>query len=255
MRAYAVNDLNSGTLGAVSGVKTVKPGKAPAAPTVAAPEAIDGGFDVSWSAVTGAAAGGYDILRYLVVYRREATPEIAFPVIPATNNCAGISSSAAAGCVQVNSGTTTTVTGLTNGERYDIQVYALSALNISTLGEASIARFVTPAGAPLAPTFSLQPRNEAVFMTLISANNNGAAITEYLLMYRKKTLGVDWDPTTASIERTHSYGHELIAAADLPLNTSKKFLVNDEGAGVLQNNTTYEVGLRARNDTGLDAVG
>ena len=184
VRAYAVNDLNTATLSAVGAVKTIKPGKAPSAPTLNTPTAQDGGFTVSWSALTGAATGGYDILRYILVYKSSGS----YPSPNASSlDCSGVSNNATSGCM-TSATTTATISGLTNGATYSVRAYAVNDLNTATLSAVGAVKTIKPGKAPSAPTLNTPTAQDGGFdlswSAVTGAARGGYAILRYVVIYK-----------------------------------------------------------------------
>ena len=89
-------------------------------------------------------------------------------------------------------GTTTTITGLTNGQEYEVQVQATNGVGPSGY---SASGTVTPTAAPLPPdapgTVTLTPGDEELVVEWDVPADNGAAITGYDVEY-KRTGDASW---------------------------------------------------------------
>ncbi len=122
-------------------------------------------------------------------------------------------------------GTSTTITGLTNGVRYDVQV---RAINIVLEGDWSPSATLTATPAkPLAPT--LAPGNEKIRVSWVAPDDNGAAITDYDVRYKETSVS-GW---TDAIQGLITDGTGASMTID-----------------VLINGTSYDVQVRAFNSVG-----
>jgi len=94
-------------------------------------------------------------------------------------------------------GTSATITGLTNGTAYRVRVAAVNTTGLSGYAEAT----TTPAGPPTAPqNLALAPGDEQLTATWDApANDGGSAITEYTVQYRS---GGSWRADNVSISGT-----------------------------------------------------
>ena len=153
----AVNADGNGAAASVTAVPSTVPG-APSVLTAAA-AGTSGSVNLSWSApadIGGAAITNYE-------YSLDGTTWTAMS--PATT------------------GTAYTVSGLTNGTAYQIQI---RAVNVNGAGAASNTALVTPYGAPDAPTGVAAAATGVSGQVQVSftppANDNGSTVTGYTVM-------------------------------------------------------------------------
>jgi Ca2+-binding RTX toxin-like protein len=155
----ALNAFGTGPLSAPS--NAVTPAGLPGAPTAVVAVRGNAAADVSWTAP--ASNGGAAITGYTVQVRTGTTVVRTIPL--------------------TGTGTSTTVTGLTNGTAYNFRVQAVNAVGAGALSPASNA--VTPATVPGVPGI-LAPTQGPAGGTLTAVANwaapattGGAAITNY----------------------------------------------------------------------------
>ncbi len=121
--------------------------------------------------------------------------------------------------------TTTTITGLTNGTGYDVQVRAENSVGESPWSPTATGTPAPPV-VPDAPGLpSVTPADEALAVSWTAPSDGGAAITDYDLQYRQ-TGGSSWT----------SWAHTGTA-----LSTTITSLTNGTG---------YDVQVRAENSAG-----
>ena len=121
-----------------------------------------------------------------------------------------------------------TVTTLTNGTTYQVQV---RATNVRGDGAWSASASVT-VGAPSAPAApTVTPGNGSLVVTWTAATNNGSAITDYDL--RRCNTGCNTATNWTEIEM------------DAAANTARSYTIT-----TLTNSTTYQVQVRATNTHG-----
>ena len=161
-RVQAVNALGTGPLSAATAAVT--PAAVPDAPTITAATAGNASATVTWTAP--AASGGSAITSYQIV----ATPTGPGAVITRTGIGAAVR--------------TATITGLTNGTTYTLQVRAVNAVGLGALSAPSSA--VTPVTVPGTPTAVSATRgNTTADVTWVApASDGGSAITGYNLQVR-----------------------------------------------------------------------
>ena len=165
----ATNSVGDGTASAAS--SAVTPATVPGAPTGLTATAGDSTVDLSWTAP--ASNGGSAINDYIVQYKLSSSGTwLAFADGAGT-------------------GTTTTVTGLTNGSAYDFRVIAVNSIGQST---ASTTDSETPVPDPVAPglprTLSSTPGDTEVDLTwLAPLSDGGSAITDYVVEYKLSASG------------------------------------------------------------------
>ena len=84
---------------------------------------------------------------------------------------------------------TTTITGLTNGQSYDVQVRATNSAGTSDWSDIATGTPALPPDAPDLPT--LKPGNAKLVVEWTKPAENGASITDYDVRYQP-TSSVDW---------------------------------------------------------------
>ncbi len=132
-------------------------------------------------------------------------------------------------CIGIN--TSHTITGLTNGTAYEVQVYAVNVTGGGTPSESAIATPATPPVAPAAPR--LVPGNGELTVHWTAPNNGGSPITGYELQYREVASPAEnWIP-------------EADDPAIIVEGTATSHTITD-----LTNSTAYEVRARAVNVMG-----
>ena len=178
----------------------VQPPDTPGAPTLTADNAS---LDVSWTApaTNGSAITGYNIRYRACTLTTDLTCSDSSTAIWETDWTAG---------THTGTGTTATITGLTNGTKYQVQVQADSAAGASgwsLSGSGSPA--AQPPDAPGAPSITVA--NAGVSVSWSAPATNGSAITGYDVQYRACTLATDLtcsDSSTATWETDWtSHGH------------------------------------------------
>jgi len=172
-RVAAVNAVGKGPLSAAS--NTVTPATVPGAPTIGTATAGQGSATVTWTAP--ASNGGAAITSYQVFVNSGGS------VVKAVT---GIAASA----------TSRTVTGLTNGTTYTLQVRAVNAVGAGPASAESNP--VVPRGVPGAPTSVVAVRGNASasLSWTAPASNGGSAITGYQVQVRTGTTVVRTDVLT-----------------------------------------------------------
>ncbi|MGI9255325.1 MAG: fibronectin type III domain-containing protein [Salinispira sp.] len=133
----------------------------------------------------------------------------------------------------IGTNTSHTITGLTNGNTYEVQVRAVNAQGPSAWSTSATA---TPAAVPAAPdTPTLESDTGQITATWIAPDDGGSAITEYHVQH--KLSADDW-PT----DNTTSISAITVAA---PATTHT--IMN------LENGMSYDVRVRAANAQGNGA--
>ena len=227
VQVQAVSDLGaSGWSLSGEGTPAPKPA-APATPTVVRG---DRSLDVSWTAPSG------PVEDYDVQYRACTL---------ATDLTCSNSSTATWGAWtdrtgETNSDTATsvTVTGLTNGTAYQVQVRATN--HSGTSGWSTHSTAATPAAkpsAPAAPTLTVGDQSLGVSWT--APADNGEAITDYDVQYRACTLATD---LTCSNSSTATWGAWTDRTGETNSDTGTSVTVTG-----LTNGTAYQVQVRATN--------
>ena len=190
----------------VEAVPTAAP-DTPAAPTVAAPKA-QGTLDVSW---TAPAANGSPITGYGLRYKMSSAAD--WTVMSASVT-----------------GTSTTLTGLSAGTSYDVQVNATNAdgtsgWSKSGTGSTAAAPVNAAPDAPAAPTVTTAEGQGSLDVSWKAPADNGSAIIDYGLQYRVQG-STNWTVMSAAVTGTST------TLSGMPAGT------------------TYEVQVRARNANG-----
>ena len=190
--SFTVRAANSVGMGAAATDTATPQAVAPDAPGNLNATAGDGRITLTWAAPAN--DGGSAISAYIVY----------------VNNTATFTTAATAA---------TLTAGLANGTEYTLWV---KASNYVGEGANSNSATVSPKGAPLAPTsFTAAGGNARATLSWTAANNNGAALTRYDLLYLGRTETIAAAAT----------GHTLTGLSN---NTTVAFTlraVNSEGDG------------------------
>ena len=171
-RVSATNSVGTGEASAVVSATPVAappPATVPGAPTGLSATAGDAQASLSWTAPTD--DGGSEVTGYTVEYKQSSV-----------SDWSGVSTVTA-------TGTTATVTGLTNGASYDFRV---SATNSVGTGEASAVVTATPEAPPPPVTvpgapsgLSAKAGNGRVSLSWTApSDDGGSAVTGYTLEYQ-----------------------------------------------------------------------
>ena len=188
---------------------------------------------VSW---TAPAANGSAISDYDVQYRAcTATDnDVTDLACDGTTNTWGTWTSH----THTGTGITATITGLTNGTAYQVQVQATNSVGDSPWSDPAKATPVARPSKPTAPTLTADKASLAVSWT--APTNNGSAITDYDVEYRACTLAADLSCSNSSTATWES------------LWTSHAHSGTDTAATItgLTNGTAYQVQVRATNGVG-----
>ena len=170
VRVQAVNSEGEGPWSGVSSAIPFGPPGAPAAPTLTAE---DEALGVAWAAP--ADTNGNAISDYDIQYREGTTGEWE------THRHEGV-------------GLTSTITGLTNGVAYQVQVRAVNDAGPGEWSQATLGTPSTTPGAPAAPT--LTPRSGQITVAWEPPGDTGGAIiTDYDVQYRTTGAGT-WTQAT-----------------------------------------------------------
>ena len=227
VQVRAVSNLgNSGWSLSGEGTPAPKPAT-PAAPTVVRG---DRSLDVSWTAPSG------PIEDYDVQYRAcTATPKTCTGATPTWGSWTDRS-----GETTSDSDITTTISSLTNGTAYQVQVRATNDSGTSSWSAHSTA--VVPAAAPAAPSApSLTVKDQSLDVSWTAPADNGEAITDYDVQYRPCTA-TDGDTTLLTCATNPTWGswtdHTHTGAGRTATISS------------LTNGTAYQVQVQATNDVG-----
>ena len=148
-------------------------GQVPAAPQGLAATAGNGSVSLSWSAP--AWNGDRSITSYKVEHK-----------LSTTASWTGASSSSV-------SGTSATVSSLTNGAAYDFRVSAVNSVGTGTTTSAASATPTTPATVPGAPTglAATAGDGQASLSWTAPSDNGGSAVTGYTVAYKQTSVS-DW---------------------------------------------------------------
>ena len=216
VQVRAGNSVGDGAWSSSSTEKpSTVPGK-PAAPTLAVQ---DQGLGVEWSAPS--ATGGADISGYKVGR--------------CSTGCGTDSNWTVA--TLSSTGTTTTLSGLTNGTEYQVRVAATNRSGDSAWSTPATA---TPADEPAQPSApTVVAWNLSLRLSWTAPAANGAAITDYDVRYRACTA----TPTTCANNAT--WGNWTNRTGETASDTATKVTVTG-----LTNGTAYQVQVRAANSEG-----
>ena len=240
---YTITSLNNGTtyrvrVRAVNGVGDVGQGlgpwsssasgtpslrpEAPAAPNI---NPGDRKFSLSWGEPS---SNGLAITQYILGFRAcTATPRNCTGATPTWGNWAERSYAA--------SSTAATITGLTNGTKYEARV---RARNANGLGPWSPVVDTIPLAAPSTPTgLTLEPSHMQLVVSWNESASHGADITGYEVEHRDCTA--TRKDCTSSPRWNQQWTSITVAAG--ATTTTISSLVND---------TAYQVQVRATSDTG-----
>jgi fibronectin type 3 domain-containing protein len=173
-RVRAENELG----GDWSPLVAVTPATVPDAPTALAAIGSDGTIALSW--VAPADDGGADVERYLVEIRAEGTE--GWTSVPA----------------DAVDGTTAVVSGLVNGQAYELRV---SAVNAAGAGSATAVVTAVPSTVPDAPTgLAAMPGDEQATLTWTApASMGGAAIDGYVV---ERLVDGEWVAVDVTVDGT-----------------------------------------------------
>ena len=197
--AYQVQVRASNSVGdgawstAASAVPAVRAPDAPATPTLTVRASSLG---VSW---TAPASNGAAISDYDVQYRACT----ATPATCATNPTWGAWTDRTGETVS-DTATAATVTGLTNGTAYQVQVRASNSVGDGAWSTAAVGTPAVVPGAPTAPT--LTARNQSLDVSWSApSDDGGAAVTGYKLQHcDTAAVGASCDDTTGTTWSTAS---------------------------------------------------
>ena len=205
---------------------TEKPSTVPHAPAAPTLSVGDQSLGVSWSAPS--VTGGADITDYDVRYCTNSTGCDAASEWTALNDTGNNATSTA---------TTATVSGLTNGTAYQVQVRAGNRSGDSSWSTSATA---TPAKAPDAPSApSLTVGNQQLSVSWTAPDANGADISDYDVQYRACTA------TPKSCTSSPTWGSWTDRTGETTSDTATKVTITG-----LTNDTAYQVQVRAANSVG-----
>ena len=206
---------------------------APGAPTLVVDHAS---LDVSWSAPS--ATGGSAVTDYDVQYRACTASPLTCTTSPTWGSWTEWNAS------DTSTTTSATVTGLTNGTAYQVQV---RAANRSGDGAWSASASSAPAAQkPEAPArATLTVKHQALGVSWSEPNANGSAIIDYDVQYRACTYSTD---LTCSNSSTATWGSWTNRSGETNGDTATSADLTG-----LTNGTAYQVQVRAANARGESA--
>ncbi|MGI9255741.1 MAG: fibronectin type III domain-containing protein [Salinispira sp.] len=182
VRARAVNVMGKGDWSEPSaGASPV--GNLPMRPTALVLTAGDTQIIAAWTAPTD---DGGSPITYELQYREVTNPAGSWLDSNTTTTISPIAA------------TRYTITGLTNGTEYEVQVYAVNVTGSSTPSESASATPAETPPAPAAPTIEIRDTELVVhiFQLRISSDDGGSAITASHLRYREIGSG-GWTEITS----------------------------------------------------------
>ena len=226
VRVRAVNSVGDGPWSSsASGTPSLRP-DAPAKPDI---NPGDRKFSLSWGEPSG---NGQAITGYVVAYRACTATDSDTTVktcatVPTWGNWAERSYPATS--------TAATISGLTNGTKYEAQV---RARNANGLGPWSPSADTTPLAAPSTPTgLTLEPSHLQLEVSWNESASRGSTISGYVVEYRDCTA--TRKDCTSSPKWNEAWTPQTVAAT--ATTTTIDSLTND---------TAYQVRVRATSDTG-----
>ncbi len=175
---FRVSAVNAVATSLPSGIVISIPGSAPDKPTDLI--ATRGNAEVSLTWIAPLDDGGSPITDYIIEFSLDGSSWTIINDGPGT-------------------GTTTTVTGLTNGEIYSFRISAVNAIGT---GIPSLVVVATPATIPDAPDTFVGVRGDTqVSLSWMATSNNGDAVTDYIIEFNDGsgwTTFDDGESTTTS---------------------------------------------------------
>ncbi len=231
VRVRAVNDVGGAGqgLGPWSSSATGTPSLRPEAPDAPNINPGDRKFSLSWSEP---GSNGLAITQYIVGYRAcTATDSDTAVKTCATNPTWGNWAER----TYAASSTAATITGLTNGTKYEARV---RARNANGLGPWSPVVGTTPLAAPSTPTgLTLEPSHMQLVVSWNEPESHGSTIDNYEVEYRDCTA--TRKDCTSSPQWNQQWMSTTVAAGTTSTTISS-----------LTNDTAYQVQVRARSGTG-----
>ncbi len=230
IQVRAANSVGeSGWSTATAGTPAVQKPDAPAAPTLTVDNASLG---VSWTAPT---TNGAPITDYDVQYR--ACTQSA-DLTCASNPTWGAWTDRS-GETNTDTATSATISGLTNGTAYEVQVRAANSVGESGWSTSSTASPAPQApDAPAAPTLTVKHISLGVSWT--APADNGATVTDYDVQYRVCTQSAD-----LTCANNPTWGAWTDRSGETTADTATTVTITG-----LTNGTAYEVQVRAANSVG-----
>ncbi len=222
VRVRATNSVGAGPWSSsASGTPSLRP-DAPAVPSVSVGNRQIG---LLWSAPSG---NGLAITQYYVEYRAcTATPRDCSGAEPTWGNWIERRYPATS--------LSATITGLTNGTKYEARV---RARNANGAGPWSPVASGVPLAAPSTPTgLTLEPSNTQLVVSWSEPASHGAAITGYVVQHR------DCTATRKDCTSSPKWSETWTPHSDTGTDTSRTITG-------LTNDTAYQVRVRATSSTG-----
>lgn len=164
---FKVAAVNSAGTGAFASAVTSTPMTTPSQPSAPTVTRGNGQLSVSWTAPSN---GGSSITDYIVEVK--VSTDSSWTTL---NDGVG-------------TGTSTTITSLTNGTAYNVRISAVNSVGTSTASSAGTGTPSTTAGLVL--SLGATPGNvQVVLVWTAPESNGGAAITDYIVQYRTTGAG------------------------------------------------------------------
>ncbi|WP_456698135.1 fibronectin type III domain-containing protein [Aeromicrobium sp. P5_D10] len=198
----------------VHGNKVTTSPDAPSAPTGLQVTHANASAELSWTAPTS--TGGQPVIGYNVRYSRDGGDNWTVK--------------------KFGTATSQTLTGLTNGTEYEVQV---AAVNSSAIGTYTASQKVTPRTVPGVPSdLELKPLRNSVKASWTAPSDGGSTITGYRVRFSADS-GENWT--------TQSYGtatsQTLTGLTDGTSYDVQVAAINAEGAGFFTDTATAKAGL------------
>ena len=231
VRVRAANSVGAGQWSSsASGTPSLRPDR-PAVPNI---NPGNRRFSLSWSEPSG---NGLAITQYIVGYRACTATDADPTVLTCASNPTWgnwIERSYAA------TNSAATITGLTNGTKYEARVRARNANGVGLWSEPANS---TPRAAPSTPTgLALEVGHEQLVVSWDEPASHGSTITGYVVQYRACTA--TRKDCTSSPKWNQTWESEEVARDDTTVTIDGP---TDDG---LTNGTAYQVRVRANSSTG-----
>ena len=167
-----VRAVNAAGAGGWSATATAKPFVVPDAPSISSVTPSNAGLSVAWTAPTK--TGGKAITDY----------EVRHILSSAQDKSDGQWTEGSAGTSLAHS-----ITGLTNGSSYDVQMRAINGVGASDWSSTDNG---TPRTVPSAPSPVVASANRSLVVSWEAPNNGGSAITRYDVRHKATSGGGTW---------------------------------------------------------------
>ena len=230
VRVLAINSQGDGPWSStVSGTPTVRPD----APTGLTTSLANRQVGLSWSAPSGQ---GVTIRGYDVEYRacNATTSDAAVPLCDVDEEFVWGDWKSRS---HSGTGITTTITGLTNGIKYEARV---RARNSNGPGPWSASAFGLPLAAPSTPTgLTVEAAHEQFSVSWTESAANGSTISGYVMQHRPCTA------TPTDCTSSPKWGDWIPADTDTSTDDSTTRTISS-----LANGTKYQVRVKATSDRG-----